>query len=319
MVDPDDRRGGWAFRPGTAETRPLDYVTQVAAPAGDSPLDLHLVFTEDGLYVPSIVRTPPGDGPFPMVLCIHGGSGGLGISWLVDFVQNRGYVFDRLLEAGYAVCVTEGRMEVEEAYNVEPVAETTPPLPAVLDHQDLITTYRYLRGQPFVDEERVAFFGVSHGGEMQMKLVSGVREGPAALVPMEPAVIEYLGLQYEGPRVESNLQFNDDLDDDQVLLDRAMERVERVSPDVPVLVGGRDDDHLQGLFRKLHELLDRAGKDVRWESWDHPEHAFQWGPYRSTDVVEYEGSVADVESRYDVDDLQRDVIDRTIAFLDEHV
>lgn len=319
MVDPDDRRGGWAFRPGSTETRPLDYVTQVAAPAGESPIDLHLVFTEDGLYVPAVVRTPPGDGPFPVIVCVHGGSGGLGISWLVDFVVNRGYAFERFLEAGYAVCVTEGRMEVEEAYNLPPVEETTPPLPAVLDHEDLITTYRYLRGQRFVDEDRIAFFGVSHGGEAQMKIISEIGDGPAALVPMEPAVIEYLGLQYDGPRVESNLQFNDDLGDDQVVLDRSMERIERIAEDVPILVGGREEDHLQGLFRKLYELLDRAGKDVRWASWSHPDHAYQWGPYRSAGDVEYSGSLFDVEQRYEVDEVQRETLDAVITFLDEHV
>jgi len=319
MVDPDDRRGGWAFRPGATETRPLDFVTQVGTPAGDSPLDLHLVFTEDGLYVPAVVRTPPGEGPFPTVVCVHGGSGGLGISWLVDFATNRGYAFERFLEAGYAVCVTEGRMEVEEAYNLAPVEETTPPLPAVLDHEDLITTFRYLQNLRFVDENRIAFFGVSHGGEAQMKLVSELGDGPAALVPMEPAVIEYLGLQYDGPRVESNLQFNDALRDDQVVLDRAMARIERVADDVPVLVGGWDDDHLQGLFHKLYELLERAGKDVRWASWDHPEHAFQWGPYRSTGDVAYNGSLFEAERFYDPDEAQRDVIDTVVAFLDEHV
>lgn len=319
MVDPDDRRGGWAFRLDSTETRPLDYVTQVAAPAGESPLDLHLVFTEDGLYVPAVVRTPPDEGPFPMVVCVHGGSGGLGISWLVDFVLNRGYAFERFLKAGYAVCVTEGRMEVEEAYNLTPIEETTPPLPAVLDHDDLVTTYRYLRDQRFVDEDRIAFFGVSHGGEMQMKLISELEDGPAALIPMEPAVIEYLELQYEGPRVESNLQFNHELDDEDVALDRAMARIEPISEDLPILVGGREDDHLQGLFLKLYELLDRAGKDVRWASWDHPDHAYQWGPYRATGDVVYHGSISEPERHYDVDEPQRETLDTVVAFLDEHV
>ena len=72
------RRGGWSYVVRETVRRPLDWVSQIAVPAGDSPLMLHLVFTEDGLYVPSIVRTPPGRGPFPAVICIHGGSGGLG-------------------------------------------------------------------------------------------------------------------------------------------------------------------------------------------------------------------------------------------------
>lgn len=312
MTEPDpSQRGGWSFRPGLSTVGPLDFVTQVGVATNGSPVELHLPFTDDGLYIPAIVRKPEGKGPFPTVVCMHGGSGGLGISWLVDFVLNRGSFMDRLLDEGYAICFTEGRMEIEEAYGTDPEG--------VLDHEDVINTFRYLRRQSFVDEDRIGFFGVSHGGELQCKLISELGDGPAALVPMEPAVIEYLGLQYDGPRKEETLQFNDDLDDDQVDLERAQERIARIDDDVPILVGGRDDDHLQGLFRKLYELLDRAGKNVEWVSWDHPEHAYQWGPRRSEDVEFYYGSNVETSREYELDELQVATYDRVIEFLNEHV
>lgn len=327
-----NRKGGWSFRPDTPVTEPLDVSMTVPAPSGGGPVDVHLVFTDDGLYVPAIVRTPPGDGPFPTVIAIHGGSGGLGVAWLVDFVRNRGYALDRFLDAGYAVCFTEGRMEREEAYQMyqtDRIEETTPPIPAVLDHHDVISTYEHVQDQPFVDADRIAFFGVSHGGELQMKLVTELQDGPAALVPMEPAGIEYLGLQYERPRTYENLQFNEELDDSRIDFDRAWENIQRISDDVPIMVGGRDDDHLQGLFHKLYELLDRADKNATWESWDHPEHAYQWGPRRTEpteEPSEYsrddEGGasrLADIDERYDVDGPTEGTIDRVIAFLDEHV
>ena len=277
---------------------PLDYLVQVEVPAGDSPLMLHLVFTDDGLYVPAVVRKPPGPGPFPAVICMHGGSGGLGVSFLVEQVLNRGYIFDRLLAEGYVVCYTEGRMEIEEAYGTD--------LPAPLDHNDLIATYRYVQGQSYVDPERVAFFGVSHGGELQMKLISEIREGPAALVPGEPAVIEYLGLRYDGPRTEQNLQFNTELSDSQIDFERAWARIQAISPSVPILVLGRDTDHLQGLFRKLYELLVRAGKRAEWATWDHPVHAYHWGPRRTA-----EG--------YQPEPLQQETLDHVVTFLNQHV
>lgn len=318
MTD-DDRRGGWRHRTHEPVARPLDVVTQVPVPTGGPPLSLHLVYTDDGLYVPALLRTPPGDGPHPTVVCVHGGSGGLGVPWLVDFATNRGYLFERLLDAGYAVCVTEGRMEVEDAYDVEPNEGTDPPVPVALDHHDLAATYRYCRERPAVDADRVAFFGASHGGELQLKLASAVEAPPAALVPMEPAVIEYLGLDYDGPRIESNLQFGGDLDDEQIDLDRAIARIERIPPDVPILLGGREDDHLQGLFRKLHELLERAGRDVRWASWDHPDHEFQWGPRRGGESGAGPPGAYGSMAGYAADDVQRDVADRTVAFLDAHV
>lgn len=293
------RRGGWSYVVRETVRLPLDWVSQIAVAAGGSPLMLHLVFTDDGLYVPSIVRTPPGRGPFPAVICIHGGSGGLGISFLADHVLENGMVYDRLLEEGYAVCVAEGRMEHEDAYG-------SPRGEHVIDHQDMIAVFNHLRQQPEIDPERIAFFGVSHGGELQMKVISDMDGGPAALVPTEPAVIEYLGLRYPGERTEAELQFNDDLTDDQVDMEHAMRRIERIPPSLPILVIGRDEDHLQGLFRKLYELLGRAGRNASWASFSHPEHAYQWGPRRTGE-------------RYEPDDVQTRTLETVVAFLNEHV
>src|SRR5918999_1734508 len=228
MTDADQARGGWEFRPSHRVIGPLDLVIQPPVTSGGLPVNLHFVFSDDGIYVPAVVMTPPGPGPFPAVICLHGGSGGLGASWLVDFAVNRGWLFDRLLQEGYAVVWTEGRKEIEYAYGTD--------IPAVLDHVDVINTFRYVRDLPFVDPDRVAFFGVSHGGELQMKIISELREGPAALVPSEPAVVEFLGLHIEGPREEWNLQFNADLTDDQIDLDRALERIEPISPDLPIFI-----------------------------------------------------------------------------------
>lgn len=314
MTDPSSTttvRGGWHFRPGHRVIGPLDLVMQPPVDAGGIPVNLHLVFGEDGVYVPAVVMTPEGPGPFPTVICLHGGSGGLGASWLVDFAINRGCVFERLRKEGFAVVWTEGRKEIEYAYGTD--------IPAVLDHNDVINTFRYVQNLAFVDEKRVGFFGVSHGGELQMKLISELKDGPAALIPSEPAVVEYLELRFEGPREEWNLQFKDDLTDDQINVERALERIEPISPDLPILILGRDSDHFQGLFRKLYELLDRCGKNVRWESFDHPEHAYHWGPIRTQKVVGYEGSVADVEGTYETDPVQEATLDRVLGFLNEHV
>ena len=50
---------------------------------------------------------------------------------------------------------------------------------------------------------------------------------------------------------------------------------ERIAPiDVPILVMGRDDDHLQGMFRLSYELLAEAGKEATWVTWDHPLHGY---------------------------------------------
>ena len=69
---------------------------------------------------------------------------------------------------------------------------------------------------------------------------------------------------------------------------------------------GRDGDHLQGLFRKLHELLGRAGRNSHWQTFDHPEHAYQWGPRRTG-------------ARYDPDEVQRATLEAVADFLNAQV
>lgn len=308
MIERSERPGGWLYHSGTRVNEPLDLVSAVP---GDPSLTLHMIYTLDGAYVPAVVRKPSGSGPFPTVMCLHGGSGGLGHAFLVDQMHERGWLFDRLAEEGYLVCLTEGRMEREDAYGTG--------FPAVLDHQDVVEVFRYLQRLSDVDAGRVGTFGVSHGGELQLKLISEIGDGPAAMVPCEPAVIEYLGLKHEGgsddgwavadssgPRVEEELQFRGAVSDDQIDFPQAWERVQRISDSVPILVMGRDDDHLQGLFKKLHELLTRAEKRVEWATWDHPDHAYQWGPYRTSDG-------------YLPDAVQQATLDHLMDFLDRHV
>jgi hypothetical protein len=81
---------------------------------------------------------------------------------------------------------------------------------------------------------------------------------------------------------------------------------ERIAPiDVPMLVMGRDDDHLQGIFRLSYDLLVEGGKDAEWVSWDHPLH----------------GYVAPLTAGGSAhpDEVQVRAIDGVIAFLDRYL
>ena len=296
------RRAGWVHHPGTAVLGPLDLSMQVPVTGGVSPLTLHLVYTEDGLYLPVVSRQPDAAGPFPTIVAIHAGSGGLGAPFLIDHVLNQGWALDAMLARGYAVVLAAGRCELEDAYGTA--------YPGVLDHQDMITVLRAIARQPWADARRIGFFGVSHGGEIQMKLASELAARgepmPAALTMCEPAVIEFLGLKYDGVRKEANLQFHAPISDELIDLARATERIERIPADLPMLVVGRDEDHLQGPFKKLHELLARAGKASEWASFSHPEHAYQFGPRRGGDG-------------YAPDAVQDATLARVLDFLDRHV
>jgi hypothetical protein len=287
-------RAGYVHHPGEPVRGPLDAVLE-HPPTG---WELHLVFTDDGLYVPALVRFPDGEGPFGTVISLHPGSGGLGLPYLADEVRERAALLDRLVVAGLAVVVTEGRCEQEGAYGTEDAG--------VLDHHDVVAVFRHVRDLPRVDPERVGFFGVSHGGELQLKAAVEMGGGPALLVPAEPAVIELLGLRYPGERTEAALQYRRPVTDDEVDLERACERLSRLPDDLPIVVIGRDEDHLQGLFRKLVELLERLGKRVEWRSFSHPEHAYQFGPRRA-------------DGGYDLDDVTAATQEAIVTALVQHL
>ncbi|MFD0851053.1 hypothetical protein ACFQ07_02375 [Actinomadura adrarensis] len=65
---------------------------------------------------------------------------------------------------------------------------------------------------------------------------------------------------------------------------------------------GRDDDHLQGIFRVSYDLLTEAGKPAEWKSWDHALHGYIF-PVRA------EGA----------DETQEHAITAVIDFLDRYL
>jgi hypothetical protein len=70
----------------------------------------------------------------------------------------------------------------------------------------------------------------------------------------------------------------------------------------PVLVMGRDEDHLQGIFKTSFDLLNEAGNTVEWVSYDH----------------DYHGSVFPIkgdDGKYILNDVQIGAIDHVVSWL----
>jgi predicted dienelactone hydrolase len=287
-------------------------------PGSDHPVHLMYVETWDGLYAPIGLRYPEGDGPFPVVL-LAAGNGGGGMAWIRDNVRNRGYIMDRLLEAGYACAWLRYRTEVELGYNLggplvrdmrqgRGLFNRSP-----LEYEDEIAIIEYLKTLPTIDPDRVGLIGMSHGGEMVLKITSEYH-GAAVGVASEPASHEYLALtpddtafvdeqtglrNIEGMQMEEVEKVRARID-----MDVAGERIAGIQ--TPILVMGRDDDHLQGIFRTSYELLAEAGKDVEWVSWDHPLHGYVY-PLRGAD------------GGYAVSQVQDDAISGVIEYLDRYL
>jgi hypothetical protein len=155
----------------------------IVEPVAGSDIPVHLMYVEtwDGLYTPIGIRKPQGDGPFPIVLLASGNGGG-GMAWIRDAVDNRGYIMERLLEAGYACAWLRYRTEVELGYH-----EGGPLIRDMrqgrglfnrspLEYEDEIAIIDFVKTLPWVDPDRIGLIGMRHGGEMVLKITSQHRD-----------------------------------------------------------------------------------------------------------------------------------------------
>lgn len=283
-------------------------------PGSTTPVEFRYVEVWDGLYAPIGLRRPEGEGPFPLVLLASGNGGG-GMAWVRDAVANKGFIMERLLEAGFGCAWLRYRSEVELGYHeggrlVRDIRQGRDLFNrSPLEYEDEIAIIDYLKTLPWVDAERVGLIGMSHGGEMVLKITSEYH-GVAAAVASEPAAHEFLALTPDDTAFVS--------EETQMLNIEGMQMAEvakvrariddpvarkRIAPiDTPILVMGREEDHLQGIFRTSYDLLAEMGKDVEWVSFDHPVHGYIY-PVRGSD------------GEYEVDEVQTEAIATMIRFL----
>ena len=282
--------------------------------------DCQLMYVEvwDGLYAPIGVRTPTGNGPFPMIL-LASGNGGEGMAWIRQACANRAHIMDRLVEAGYACAWLRYRTEVELGYHnggplvrdIRQGRELFNRSP--LEYEDEIAIIDHVKTLPFVDPERIGLIGMSHGGEMVLKLTSEYH-GAKVAIAAEPAAHEFLALTPDDTAyVNEETQLRNiesmimtDVEKVRARIDEELSQERIASIDTPILVMGRESDELQGIFRLSFELLEEAGKDVEWVSFDHPMHGYIY-PVRGSDGA------------YQVDETQTKAIDRVIEYLDAHL
>jgi dienelactone hydrolase len=262
-------------------------LAQLPVAGSDRPVQYRLASTLDGLYTPYALRRPAGDGPFPFVFLAYGNGGG-GLEWLRERVAHYPYVTERLLAAGYACAWGRYRSEVELGYH------TGGPLVrdrrqgmdlfnrAPLEFEDELAILADVRGLEGIDPDRIGHVGVSHAGEMLFKLASSFPDAVTAGVACEPANHEFLDLNTDATVTVNPDTGLRDIEEMQMhspdyVRPRIDEKLvaERIAPiRTPILVMGRDDDHLQGIFRVSYDVLAEAGKDAEWVSYDHPLHGY---------------------------------------------
>ena len=75
-------------------------------------------------------------------------------------------------------------------------------------------------------------------------------------------------LNSAGERDLHNIEIARSVSDKEI----SMQRIRQ--SETPLLILGREHDHLQGLYQLAYEWFVEAGKEVAWASFDHPEHGY---------------------------------------------
>lgn len=296
-----------------------EHVTISEAVRG-SNAPVHFMYVEmiDGVYAPIGLRLPEGQGPFPLVLFAAGNGGG-GMRWIRDATDNMSWTQEQFLAAGYAVAWLRYRTEVDYAYDkigrlIADRRQTGQLLNrGPLEYEDVIATAKHLKTLPFIATDHIGYVGMSHAGEMALKMASEYH-GFAAMVANEPAAHEFLRL-----KLDASTHINPEtglLDVEKMLMSDAETVRARITSDIarqriapittPIFVQGRNSDELQGIFRVCYELLCESGKTTRWASYEHSSHGFIYVK-RNDDGI------------YDPDPVQIEAVHDMISFFDGYL
>jgi dipeptidyl aminopeptidase/acylaminoacyl peptidase len=121
---------------------------------------LHRFESFDGLSVPVFLWEPDGDGPFPVVVMVHGGPES---QFLPAFLPSYTPFAQHLVSRGYAVAAPNVRGSTGYGKRYEHLDDVRLRLDSV---RDLGALHDWLGTHPLVDASRAVLYGRSYGGYM---------------------------------------------------------------------------------------------------------------------------------------------------------
>ena len=121
---------------------------------------LHRFASFDGESVPVFLFEPEGDGPFPVVVTVHGGPES---QWLPWFAPSFAPLTQYLVARGYAVAAPNVRGSTGYGKRYEHLDDIEKRLDSVAD---LASLHDWLSERPNIDATRAVVYGRSYGGYM---------------------------------------------------------------------------------------------------------------------------------------------------------
>ena len=228
-----------------------------------------------GVTIAAYIRKPDGDGPFPLIINLHGG--GPNAESTYRYGRSPGGLVAQYLAGGWAVYSMDFRGE-----------QRTAPMDPI-EYDDTVAGIETARHLPFVDPERIALTGASHGAHVMHRMASRVNARCAVLYSptyidtgqmkraieqeKDPATVERLKLimsfvaQLKSPAARD-------------AFDRASALAEAPSARFPLLIidGGTDISLPQWMVRECAAKMRAAGKEVETYLPESGDHGFYGGP-----------------------------------------
>ena len=152
-------------------------VTRPVVSEATAPLEAIAPVARDGHRGQAFLRKPPGPGPFPAVVVIHGGLVTLPTERVRDLAL--GVQPSRLLAAGYVVAVITYRSRDHDPQST-------------VSREDSLAAVAHVRQLPYVDRDSVVVSGCSGGGDLALEVAAAT--DVAAIVPEEPATVLLTGI-----------------------------------------------------------------------------------------------------------------------------
>ena len=225
--------------------------------------------THDGRQIPAFLFRPRGDGPFPVILSIHGGP---------EAQERPTYayrgLYQYLLGRGIGVLAPNIRGSTGYGKSYQRLIHRDF---GGDDLKDLEAAARYLRGLGWVDAERLGVFGGSYGGFATLSCVSRLPDywaaavdivGPSNLVTFAKAVPptwrRFMAAWVGDPETEADF-----------LMERSpITYVDRIKAPLFVIQGANDPRVVKGESDQIVERLRERGVPVRYDVYEDEGHGF---------------------------------------------
>jgi dipeptidyl aminopeptidase/acylaminoacyl peptidase len=164
-------------RHAVGQSRATESITRPVVSENTSPLEPIAPVAKDGHRGTGVLRRPPGAGPFPALVWIHGGLATRSEAELKDYARSSNP--SRFLSAGYVVAVITYRSRDEDPQSS-------------VSLEDSLAAVEHVRRLPYVDPQSVVIFGCSGGGDLALEIAAAT--DIAAIAAEEPATMLFTGL-----------------------------------------------------------------------------------------------------------------------------